>query len=442
MQCMRCGFYNEDTAAVCAQCGSPLATQSGQQAAPTKKGGYCSAAWKDLKSSGSWLSRMMLVGIVNIVPILNWVNLGYMASWGCSAANGRRDGLPKYTINGSLFKTGALCFCVSLLAGMAFGFAGGIVGLVPIVGALVVLIASFFFMPFAALMIFRTALFQDFSAGWKLGDIWAVCKSNFGSLFFIVFVPVFLASLVSVLIYGALVLVTALINVGVAQLTVDMYMTDAQSLATVVMIVVAVLSVLGAFLALAAVSAGTTVMYRALGIWANGAVPSWCAQSQAGQGAAAQQGYAQAAAQQQYAQPPHGYAQESWQQQQAVSDTVVAGAAGVGYSVDGELDGGTVVATTRQFALVSANGMRYVLVSFPGTIGKGSQADCIIAGDEQISRVHAMVKLDEYGGFFIEDAGSTNGTVLNGVRLTPGVAVPVRNGDVLAIGATTYTVGC
>ena len=54
--------------------------------------------------------------------------------------------------------------------------------------------------------------------------------------------------------------------------------------------------------------------------------------------------------------------------------------------------------------------------------------------DLEVSRLHARVYVDPGGGLTIEDAGSTNGTYLNGTRLTR--ARRLTPGDVIRVGQT------
>lgn len=51
-----------------------------------------------------------------------------------------------------------------------------------------------------------------------------------------------------------------------------------------------------------------------------------------------------------------------------------------------------------------------------------------------VSRRHAVIVRTE-GRFFVEDRGSFNGTFLNGVRIQPGVRLPLRHGDRIGLGS-------
>lgn len=53
--------------------------------------------------------------------------------------------------------------------------------------------------------------------------------------------------------------------------------------------------------------------------------------------------------------------------------------------------------------------------------------------DAGVSRRHAIIAL-QGGGFVLEDLGSANGTFVNGRRLQPEAAAPIRHGDELKFG--------
>jgi pSer/pThr/pTyr-binding forkhead associated (FHA) protein len=69
-------------------------------------------------------------------------------------------------------------------------------------------------------------------------------------------------------------------------------------------------------------------------------------------------------------------------------------------------------------------------------IGRGRGADAILA-DATISRAHAAVGYEAGTGFFVQDLGSTNGTLLNGERQKRGA---LKDGDTIQIGKLTLRV--
>jgi hypothetical protein len=78
-------------------------------------------------------------------------------------------------------------------------------------------------------------------------------------------------------------------------------------------------------------------------------------------------------------------------------------------------------------------GDEHELDSSPLTFGRGPQSDVKLDGDDYVSALHARVE-PRRDGVWIEDAGSTNGTFLNGNKLTR--ARKLTPGDVVKVGET------
>ena len=68
-------------------------------------------------------------------------------------------------------------------------------------------------------------------------------------------------------------------------------------------------------------------------------------------------------------------------------------------------------------------------------VGRGRSADLVLA-EPTISRSHAAVGFDE-GGFFVQDLGSTNGTLVNGAKAQ---RVPLKTQDVIQMGKLVLSV--
>jgi hypothetical protein len=88
----------------------------------------------------------------------------------------------------------------------------------------------------------------------------------------------------------------------------------------------------------------------------------------------------------------------------------------------------------RNARLVSSDGRVYPLAIGSTVIGRGDQANLRLP-DVGISRRHARVDFDG-GQVVITDLGSTNGTSVNGQRIS---AVALNPGDMIQIGTTTLT---
>jgi hypothetical protein len=101
-----------------------------------------------------------------------------------------------------------------------------------------------------------------------------------------------------------------------------------------------------------------------------------------------------------------------------------------GLNAEPEVDTGRLV-VVRSPAL--SEGDELTLNSSALLLGRGSDNDVNLARDEYASSKHARVE-PRRDGVWVEDVGSTNGTYLNGIRLTQ--AKRLAPGDVVRIGET------
>jgi len=79
-----------------------------------------------------------------------------------------------------------------------------------------------------------------------------------------------------------------------------------------------------------------------------------------------------------------------------------------------------------------------ILIDDELLIGRHAEGAGRLADDEEISRSHARLSLDRTGFCTIEDLGSTNGTYVNGLRITG--PETLSEGDTVEVGATTLVV--
>ncbi len=79
-----------------------------------------------------------------------------------------------------------------------------------------------------------------------------------------------------------------------------------------------------------------------------------------------------------------------------------------------------------------------ILVEEELLIGRHAEGAGRLGEDEEMSRSHARVSVDSSGSFAIEDLGSTNGTFVNGLRIS--TPQTLREGDTIEIGGTALVV--
>ena len=96
--------------------------------------------------------------------------------------------------------------------------------------------------------------------------------------------------------------------------------------------------------------------------------------------------------------------------------------------------------TNKFLSLIRASGPACPGVRIEGNstciIGRATDSGLVLE-NESVSRRHAVLRIDR-GGATIEDATSSLGTLLNGVRLEPNEKMELHDRDVLAIGPWTF----
>jgi hypothetical protein len=85
-----------------------------------------------------------------------------------------------------------------------------------------------------------------------------------------------------------------------------------------------------------------------------------------------------------------------------------------------------------------ASGTRLEVGKRPLELGREAEGEGRLAGDRELSRRHARLFRFEDGGLVIEDLGSTNGTFVNGERITEPTLI--SEGDTIAVGDTTMRI--
>lgn len=87
----------------------------------------------------------------------------------------------------------------------------------------------------------------------------------------------------------------------------------------------------------------------------------------------------------------------------------------------------TLPEVTREIELIFAAGGRRL------NVGRGTDNNLYL-NHSSVSKVHAALKMDNFGSLLVADTGSTNGTHINGVRIPYGEARPIADDDVVAFG--------
>ena len=112
------------------------------QPAPAYATSCLKAAWEDVKATPNYVSRLLVLGLIMCVPILNFVVAGYLLFWSREVPFGGRSLLPQKIVTGKNFEYGFYAFVLTLVVGLIGGIIGGIFGWIPFIGWVVSIAAS------------------------------------------------------------------------------------------------------------------------------------------------------------------------------------------------------------------------------------------------------------------------------------------------------------
>ncbi len=102
------------------------------------------------------------------------------------------------------------------------------------------------------------------------------------------------------------------------------------------------------------------------------------------------------------------------------------------YGADGRNGDSTLVVEDSE---VLAPDTEFPVAGGTTSIGRSSASDIVLKSDDYVSAQHA--RLTRHGGLlYVEDAGSTNGTYVNDRKAVG--ATPLRSGDLVRVGSTTF----
>ncbi|WP_165172397.1 DUF4013 domain-containing protein [Adlercreutzia sp. ZJ242] len=246
------------------------------QAQPVYPVGCVSAAMADIRATDGWFKRMMFLGLVGCVPILNFTVEGYALNWSREVPFGGRTAMPKSVVNGKNFEIGFYCFVIMFVFNLVGGLVAGIVALVPLLGWLASLAIAIGVSMFASLCATRMAIMQQLGEGFRIGEAWNVLKRNWTGLAVAVIGPSLVAGVV----------VAALVSIGSVFLALGVALPA--SLAVSADVANGALALFGAlgivgvllFVALVLVSVGISmiahvVVLRAVGHWVGRYAHEW-----------------------------------------------------------------------------------------------------------------------------------------------------------------------
>ena len=163
-----------------------------------------------------WLKKILIGGVVNLIPIVNFANTGYFIEAIKNTAEGRELPLPEWDDFGGKFMKGLMAgiagfiyaLPIMLFMGIVFGLTAAIAGsldndtaetvatICPLLGNCVVFVYMILFTLIFPAAVIRYALTGQFGAFFRFGDIIAFIKANIGG-YIIALLVVLVASLIA-----------------------------------------------------------------------------------------------------------------------------------------------------------------------------------------------------------------------------------------------------
>ncbi len=191
----------------------------------TYEKGCLSAAWSDIKGSKGWFGKIMLMALIELIPILNWVNKGYALRWARELSIGSLEPMPKKIFGDRVFVTGAMSWLVRFVVIIVVVFAMALLFLVPLVGSLVGIALSIFVDMIFNILYVRMAIFDEICEGFQVGTGFKAMKKEPGKAFLISFMPelviVIAATVISMIVLTLCMTVTGAIAINALQPYVD-----------------------------------------------------------------------------------------------------------------------------------------------------------------------------------------------------------------------------
>ena len=261
--------------------------------------GYFAAAWGDVTKSPGWISKLLRLGLLLLVPIFGQVvAYGYLYGWARDIAWNVHRPLPAKIFgneDGNLYKRGFFIFLVALVFSLvpgAFNFLSHLVSGTALVGGSLNLTMNGSYYSYAPLMggVFfsmvlglfsfilalavaffawvgsmRTALYGTLSAGFQLNKIWAMLRYDFPGL-----LRIFAMALIVGLVIGFFLMVALFMFVLVGVVMVSAASLGGSGAFSVALFGVGVFSLFGiAFLLLSlfCIALCDALVIRALGYW-------------------------------------------------------------------------------------------------------------------------------------------------------------------------------
>lgn len=239
------------------------------------------AAWSDITSSPGWFKKILLLGLIMCVPILNFYVIGYVMRWARQLVLGKIEPMPQKVFEEGNFSQGFYGIVWLFVLGLVLSVVDSIIGLVPFLGALVVIALGIFQLMFGSMGVLRIAISKRIGEGFGLQEDWRGFTKSFGSLFCATFVPELIISAIIAVILSIVIVIVALVIFSTGAITVS-YSYGYTSFESVMQVIMALISMapllLVAYYVYGVLYAFAYVwVYRAVGHYVARELPEWAA---------------------------------------------------------------------------------------------------------------------------------------------------------------------
>lgn len=159
------------------------------QTRPVYAKGCVGAAWSDITSSQGWFKKILLLGLIMCVPILNFYVIGYCMRWARQLVLGKIESMPQRIFEEGNFSQGFYGFVWLFVLSLVCGIASSIISWVPLLGAIAAICILIFQKLFGMVGIMRVAISKQLGSGFDISEDWRALTKNFGSLFCAAILP-------------------------------------------------------------------------------------------------------------------------------------------------------------------------------------------------------------------------------------------------------------
>lgn len=178
---------------------------------PIYKHGCLAQAWDDITESPGWGKEICLLGLVNMVPVLNFFVTGYSMNWAGQLTRDHVGPMPDRIFADGSFLHGFYAFVISLVVGLVGGAVASIFNVVPFVGSICAIAVALILQMYWALAVMRVEMARNLGPGFDISVIFkAMFSDRFGKVFSVTVVPKLIVGAAILFICGSMLVIFGL----------------------------------------------------------------------------------------------------------------------------------------------------------------------------------------------------------------------------------------